>query len=146
IPLLTIDYELWLEGERVFEGRRSGEATLRREGAQLLQLPAAVPLAPGEPAPAGAAPFRLRGTIDYQTPGALSRSLFDARLVRPSTTFDLRGEIDFPAPDQAPDEAPDEAPDRAPDRAPDEATDQATGEATRSGRPASTGGGTAQGD
>lgn len=97
LPLLTIHYELWLEDERVFEGQRSGEATLRREGTQLLHLPAAVSLAPGEAAPAGAAPFRLRGTINYQTPGALSRSLFDARLVRPSSTFDLRGEIDFAA-------------------------------------------------
>lgn len=103
LPLLTISYELWLEGERVFEGRRSGEATLRREGTQMLRLPAAVPLAPGAPARAGRAPFRLRGTINYQTPGALSRSLFDARLVRPSTSFDLRGEIDFGAPASAPD-------------------------------------------
>lgn len=95
LPLLTISYELWLEDQRVFEGRRSGEATLRREGTQPLSLPVAVKLADGEAAPAGLAPYRLRGTVRYHTPGALSRSLFDARLVRPSADFDLRGEIDF---------------------------------------------------
>jgi hypothetical protein len=97
LPLLTVSYELWLEGERVFEGRRSGEATLRREGTQSLSLPVAVALAPGEAPPAGVTPYRLRGTVRYHTPGALARSLFDARLSRPSTSFDVRGEIDFGA-------------------------------------------------
>lgn len=109
LPLLTISYELWLEGEQVFEGRRSGEATLRREGAQPLWLPVAVALAPGQRAPRGAVPYRLRGTVRYHTPGALSRSLFDARLVRPSEGFDLRGEIDFAAPAEPETEADPEA-------------------------------------
>ncbi len=101
LPLLTIDYELWLDGERVFEGRRWGEATLRREGTQTLRLPAAVPVAPGAPGGAeGAAPgrvatYRLRGQMRYLTPGALAQSLFDARLSRPSVGFDARGEVDL---------------------------------------------------
>lgn len=106
LPLLTVSYELWLGGERVFEGRRSGEATLRREGTQLLTLPAAAPLAPGEAPPAGPVPYRLRGALRYHTPGALARSLFDARLSRPSAAFDLRGELVFaPGPGAAGDEA-----------------------------------------
>src|SRR5690606_17773821 len=95
LPLLTVRYELWLAGERVFEGRRSGEATLRREGTQLLTLPAAAPLAPGEAPPAGPVPYRFRGTPRPPTPGALAGSLFDARLSRPSASFDVRGELEL---------------------------------------------------
>ncbi|MFG0284836.1 MAG: LEA type 2 family protein [Phycisphaerales bacterium JB039] len=95
LPLLTINYDLFLDGERVFEGRRSGEATLRREGAQTLTLPAAIPLAEGETAPSGVVDYRLRGTMRYLTPGALARSLFDARLSRPKVIFDHRGQIEF---------------------------------------------------
>ena len=95
LPLLVVNYALWLDGERVFEGRRSPEATLRREGSQTLTLPAAVPLEPGATAPSGTVDYRLRGTLRYVTPGALARSLFDARLSRPKVIFDHRGQIDF---------------------------------------------------
>src|SRR5690242_10451031 len=45
LPLRQTTYSLEVDGQRVFRGERSPEATLRRLGTQQIVLPAGIPLA-----------------------------------------------------------------------------------------------------
>lgn len=96
LPLREIDYALELNGQTVFRGTRSAEATLRRRGVQQVRLPAV--LVPGPDAPSGPAEFRLTGTITYVTPGRLAEVLFDSGVRVPSVSFESRGQVDLGAP------------------------------------------------
>ncbi len=101
LPLEVANYSLSIDGKRVFTGRRSPEATLRRFGTQRITLPAAIPLedpAEGDALTTGLHRYRLEGSITYLAPGVLADVLFDARVYRPSTRFRDQGQIDFDAP------------------------------------------------
>lgn len=91
LPLTSIRYRVLLEGEEVFRGVRSPEATLRRLGTQRIVIPAAFPLAPDEAAPAGVTEYTVEGEIEYITPGSLGRVLFDLGVSRPSEGFREEG-------------------------------------------------------
>lgn len=91
LPLTSIRYRLLLEGEEVFRGVRSPEATLRRLGRQRIVIPAAIPLAPNESAPEGATEYVVEGEIEYITPGSLGRVLFDLGVSRPTKGFREEG-------------------------------------------------------
>ena len=94
LPLETIEYTVFVNGGVVFEGTRSAEATLRREGTQQIVLPVAIRLAPDVPLD-GVYPYRIRGEMTYVTPGEIAQLLFDAGVRRPTVSFSQRGEVDF---------------------------------------------------
>jgi len=89
LPLREADYGLWVDGQRVFHGRRSPEATLRRLGTQTFDLPAVVPLEL-----ASGAQYELKGHVVYTTPGKLAEILFDAGFVRPTAPFADSGTLE----------------------------------------------------
>ncbi len=94
LPLREVSYAVYLDGAKVFEGERSAEATIRRFGSQRIVLPAAfVPTFPIE----GVRRCRVEGTLTYLVPGVLAEALFDADVVRPSTSFAVEGEADLEA-------------------------------------------------
>lgn len=89
LPLRELTYSVYLDGERVFTGERSAEATIRRFGTQRVILPAA--FAPKVPLK-GTMRCRVEGDLTYLVPGALAEALFDADVVRPSVAFSVEGE------------------------------------------------------
>lgn len=94
LPLREVSYSVYLDGAKVFEGERSAEATIRRFGSQRVVLPAAfVPTFPIE----GVRHCRVEGRLTYLVPGVLAEALFDADVVRPSTSFGVEGEVDLEA-------------------------------------------------
>ncbi len=96
LPLRTARYSLQIDGARVFEGERSPEATLRRQGTQRFVLPAPIPasLASG----AGQRPYRLAGTLGYIAPGQLAEVMFDLGVSNPTVDFSQSGTLDLGAP------------------------------------------------
>lgn len=94
LPLRDVEYSVELNGQRVFTGTRSAEATLRREGTQSFRLPAVVNLAQ-TPISLGPARFRIVGTMQYVTPGQLAEVLFDSGVRVPSVEFSGEGEVDL---------------------------------------------------
>lgn len=96
LPLRTARYSLQIDGARVFEGERSPEATLRREGTQRFVLPAPIPasLASG----GGQRPYRLAGTLGYIAPGQLAEVMFDLGVSNPTVDFSQSGTLDLGAP------------------------------------------------
>jgi hypothetical protein len=98
LPLRTVEYRVELNGQEVFRGERSAEATLRRLGIQQLLLPAAVPINPDTARLVnGPAHYRLSGSMYYITPGRLAETLFDAGVHMPSVSFAFEGDIDLSA-------------------------------------------------
>ncbi len=93
MQLQTAEYTLSIEGEEVFSGIRSPEASIRRFGTQRIELPAVIPfdraIASGSPA------YRIDGTFSYLEPGRLAEVLFDADVRVPKTTLAVSGVIDF---------------------------------------------------
>jgi hypothetical protein len=95
LPLRETTYSLELDGQSVFKGIRSAEATLRRRGTQQVVLPAGIPhaLLPA----GGTVHYRLSGSIEYITPGAFAEVLFDTGVRRPDASFSQEGTIDLSA-------------------------------------------------
>lgn len=96
MPLRVADYTLYLDGEPVFTGQRSPEATIRRYGTQTFELPAVIPFATA--APSGLIPYEIAGTVSYLEPGRLSELLFDSEVKVPKAGLSVGGTIDFAAP------------------------------------------------
>ena len=94
VPLERVRYTLRLNGQRVFTGTRSAEATVRRLGVQRITLPAAIDLERYE-LPTGEVPYELFGSVVYVTPGEIARILFDAGVSRPKAQFRHKGTLDF---------------------------------------------------
>lgn len=120
LPLRDAQYTVSLAGKPVFSGVRSAQATVRRFGTQTFTLPAAIP---ATPAGRGVEPFEISGKLTYLVPGALAETLFDIHVLRPSTSFGGKGDVDLsrltpPAKPQAPETAPEPSPD-APGPSPD---------------------------
>ncbi len=86
LPLREVSYALEVDGRRVFSGRRSAEATLRRLGDQRFLLPAVVPSSDATGSLEGSE-YRLAGTAVYLAPGAIAEILFDSGLSRPTVSF-----------------------------------------------------------
>lgn len=96
LPLERVRYTVRLNGERVFTGTRSAEATVRRLGTQDFVLPAAIDLTRFD-LPAGEVPYEITGSVVYVTPGEIAQILFDAGVRRPRSSFRRRGTLDFGA-------------------------------------------------
>lgn len=95
LPLNEADYTLALDGRTLFRGERSPEATVRRRGAQRIELPAVIPLGENGVEPYGRHRYELRGTIVYLKPGPFAEVLYDSGVSRPSVSFSETGTIDF---------------------------------------------------
>ncbi len=89
VPLRVVDYTVEIDGQQVFSGTRSAEATVPARGVQSMRLPAAfegVELRPG-------AKYRLSGSYTYVLPGAFAEALFDSGVRVPSASFAAEGEL-----------------------------------------------------
>jgi LEA14-like dessication related protein len=89
LPLRTVDYTLDLDGQRVFRGTRSAEATVPATGTQRVELPVSFPAEKMRPG----AKYRLTGTMTYVIPGAFAEALFDSGVRVPSMSFAAEGEL-----------------------------------------------------
>lgn len=96
LPLREVEYRVDLNGQSIFSGTRSAEATLRRHGIQQIRLPASAPLGgPAGELGQGTARYTISGTLYYITPGQFAETLFDAGVRKPSVSFSFDGEIDL---------------------------------------------------
>lgn len=97
LPLLELRYTVRLDGEVVFTGVRSPEATLRRLGTQRITFPAAVAIDEARAAgrPEGLARYTVEGELRYMTPGQIAQILFDLRVRRPRVWFRDEGLVDL---------------------------------------------------
>ncbi len=88
-------YELSIDGETVYEGRRSAEATLGARSTRTITVPAVVPAGSWREAEGGERRpgYELRGTVRYRAPSDLARLLFDLKVRRPKAAFRGEGEI-----------------------------------------------------
>jgi Late embryogenesis abundant protein len=94
LPLREVEYAVYLDGTKVFEGQRSAEATIRRFGSQRVVLPAAfVSTFPLD----AVKRCRVEGRLTYLVPGVLAEALFDADVVRPSAAFAVEGDANLGA-------------------------------------------------
>lgn len=85
LPLQDVTYSVSQNNVVLFSGTRSAEAVLRRFGQQEFTLPAAIPTSLLAAEAQGA--FTISGSVIYIAPGALSETLFDQQLIRPSADF-----------------------------------------------------------
>ena len=98
LPLRRADYRLVLDGVEVFRGSRSAEAVVRRFGEQSIVLPAVVPADRfdlGRFESDAELPYRLRGRVEYITPGELAEVLFDTGIRRTKASIAVEGVIDL---------------------------------------------------
>ena len=96
LQLLEVSYELIVDGQVVYEGRRAAQRTLGPRTEAEMELPAVIPFARigwGEESLPRGAPYHLRGTLQYVTPGYIAEILFDTGVRRPRIAFADQGEI-----------------------------------------------------
>lgn len=96
LELDEFHYTLMINGETVYRGRRSGQATLSARGGKSISIPAVIP-AEAFTANGGGVTYALSGRVWYRSPGELADILFDAGLVRPSVSFGTEGRLDLAA-------------------------------------------------
>lgn len=96
LPLRTLSYSLDIDGQTVFRGTRSAEATIRANGDQTVRLAASAPVESESADVSGLRRYVLTGTVTYVTPGAFAELLFDQGFRIPSAPFRIEGEIDIP--------------------------------------------------
>lgn len=97
LPLRRARYWLTLDGEEVFRGERTAEATVREFGTQPFDLPVVVRADRFDLSrldASGALPFELSGKVEYLTPGRLADVLFDQGLHRPKAKISVRGMLE----------------------------------------------------
>lgn len=95
LPLREATYSLELDGQTVFSGVRSAEATLPRGGSQQIVLPVAIKSG-SLASSATTGRYRLLGSLTYITPGAFAELLFDSGVARPTVPFAGEGSIELP--------------------------------------------------
>lgn len=94
MPLRMVRYDLKLNGDRVFSGLRSPEATIPPFGMQQFTLPAVIP-ADRLPQGATQAEYELTGTVSYIEPGRLNEILFEQDVRVPKASIGGSGTIRF---------------------------------------------------
>lgn len=96
LQLLEVSYELSIDGQVVYEGRRAAQRTLGPRTEADMELPAVIPFARigwGEEALPRDAKYQLRGSLQYVTPGYIAEILFDTGVRRPRISFADQGEV-----------------------------------------------------
>jgi hypothetical protein len=92
LPLEDVEYTVTRDGEVVFTGTRSAEVVLRRYGRQRFVLPASLAFTDGTSNLAGT--YSITGSVVYQAPGAIQKTMFDEEIVRPSASFSGEVKVD----------------------------------------------------
>lgn len=90
LPLKGVSYSVEVSGEKVFEGRRDAQASIRGYGLQKFTLP--VPVSSSYIA-AGTTKFRVKGELTYVAPETLARTLYDNNLRDWKTSFAGEGVV-----------------------------------------------------
>ena len=94
LPLAEARYSVSVDGEVVFRGVRSAEATAPARGVAVIRLPASAPNSAGiEPGQE----VTIQGRLTYLTPSRLSEVLFDADVFRPEKAFRATATIPDPS-------------------------------------------------
>lgn len=95
LPLKEVRYTVVVNDSFTFRGVRSAERTLGGGASALIELPVVLAGEIGANAAAGAS-LRVRGSVQYITPGPITEVLFDAGVLRPTTEFEA-GELTLSA-------------------------------------------------
>lgn len=97
LPLVEMQYQLRVDGDPVYRGRRALKQTIPQGDSTRLQIPAVIPfrLTGGEPR--GERELDFSATLYYIRPGQLAQALFDQGLVRPTTSISWRHVVDMEA-------------------------------------------------
>ena len=94
LELREFVYEVSLDGESVYTGRRAAEATLSARSEKRIALPAVIRFDGLKTVP-GAAGWSVRGSVLYLTPTVLAEILLDADLYEPRAGFQGDGQADL---------------------------------------------------
>jgi hypothetical protein len=100
LSLRTFEYELHVDGRRVYRGKHSAQATLSRGADRTMHIPAVIPHDQAGWAESGlpaSIRYELHGALLYLSRDRIAEILFDARLRRPRVGFSGSGEIPHPA-------------------------------------------------
>lgn len=95
LPLKKVEYSVAVDGRTVFKGSRSPEATIRREGKQVVRVPAAFRM--DRSGRTGSHTYAVTGVLTYIEPGKIAELLFDAEVSQPTRSFAGSGTIDLQA-------------------------------------------------
>lgn len=92
IPLGEVTYTLTMNGEEVFSGVRSPQATLDAYGDREFEVPAVIDRT--VVALEGIVDYRINGELTYIPPGRFAKELFRTRVSVPSVSFSEVGRVD----------------------------------------------------
>jgi len=93
IPLEQVKYRVLLDGQEVFAGIRSPEATLPGFGSMVFELPAIVDsslIRPGH-----AVSYLIDGKVIYHRPGVFAGVLYDSNIKIPEAPMQISGTLDL---------------------------------------------------
>jgi hypothetical protein len=96
LRLMDFRYEIAIDGQPVFRGRRAAEATLASLDQRQLTIPAAVPFEAvgwNRNAPPHSARYSVTGSLQYIKPGQLAQILRDMGWPSPRASFTGSGEV-----------------------------------------------------
>jgi len=98
LELLDFDYAFSVDGNRVFHGRRSAEATLGASGHHTVVIPVVVRYdqVDWKQFPPDRFDYSLSGHVQYVTPGELAELLLDLGVRRPRAGFRNSGRVMLP--------------------------------------------------
>jgi hypothetical protein len=83
LPLRTVEYAVAAPGAPVFRSEREALRTAPRFGSQRFVLPATLPAASVDDGQT----IAIAGVVEYERPGAFSRTLRDLTIIRPDVSF-----------------------------------------------------------
>ncbi len=98
LELLDFHYAFSVDGRRVFQGRRSAEATLGASGDHTVIIPVVVRYdqVDWQQFPPDQFDYSLSGHVQYITPGELAELLLDLGVRRPRAGFRNSGKVMLP--------------------------------------------------
>ena len=90
LRLVKFDYIVEVNGERAFAGQRAAQTTLASSGTRNVEIPFVIPFErlgwEPQSLPASAE-YRVRGKLEYVTPGEIAQILFDTGVRTPRAGF-----------------------------------------------------------
>lgn len=96
LKLVQFEYDLMVDGVKVYSGMRAAEATLASNSERQMHIPAVVLLDDLGWTPTAlppAAGYSIRGSVEYVTPGEIAQILFDTGVRTPQANFRGAGEV-----------------------------------------------------
>jgi len=92
LPLRDVTYTVSVDGFDSFSGTRYPEVILRRYGRQEFVLPASFERKPGQTL-SEQSTYSISGSVMYLAPGALSETLFDQSIIKPTSELNGSGTL-----------------------------------------------------